>query len=149
MFRLQILHNCCKITPVNTETYRSGIDAYSKQSCELFVAKDGQGGFQHSEENTEAGHNGLTRNQHFQTELKIIWRRIEVVITRRTRNALGRNPSRVRISPSPPNPSRKLLGFLFESASHKCLRMPPLPQDNNKTHSVEWAFFYCGDFYRI
>lgn len=38
-----------------------------------------------------------------------------MVITRRTRNALGRNPSRVRISPSPPNPDRKLLGFLFES----------------------------------
>ena len=32
-----------------------------------------------------------------------IWRRIEVVITGLTRNQLGSNPPRVRISPSPPN----------------------------------------------
>ena len=31
-----------------------------------------------------------------------IWRRIEVVITGLTRNQLGSNPPRVRISPSPP-----------------------------------------------
>ena len=31
-----------------------------------------------------------------------IWRRIEVVITGRTRNALALSGSRVRISPSPP-----------------------------------------------
>ena len=30
------------------ETYRSGSDASSKQSCELFVAKAGQDGFQRS-----------------------------------------------------------------------------------------------------
>ena len=26
---------------MNKEAYRSGVDAYSRQSCELFVAKDG------------------------------------------------------------------------------------------------------------
>ena len=36
-----------------------------------------------------------------------IWRRIEVVITGLTRNQLGSNPPRVRISPSPPKKKSK------------------------------------------
>ena len=73
------------------------------------------------------GHNEADSKSALSNWIKILRRRIEVVITRRTRNALGRNPSRVRISPSPPNPDRKLLGFLFESAPHKCLRIPHSP----------------------
>ena len=42
-----------------------------------------------------------------------IWRRIEVVITGLTRNQLGSNPPRVRISPSPPEKSIDFVGAFF------------------------------------
>ena len=48
-----------------------------------------------------------------------IWRRIEVVITGLTRNQLGSNPPRVRISPSPPTEPLKTQCFQGFSVSSR------------------------------
>ena len=70
-----------------------------------------------------------------------IWRRIEVVITGLTRNQLGSNPPRVRISPSPPTEPLKTQCFQGFSVSLRFFSVVVF-----KVISVFFAFFALINF---
>ena len=128
-------------------------DALSKQSCELFVAKVGSAC-------PRPDITRHTRNQHFQTENKNFTESYRSGHNELdSKSSCGLNRTRVRIPHSPPNPDRKLLGFLFESVpprvalvfQSKLLRLaitaqvPTNPSLSAKTPS-QGGVLLCLDF---